>query len=72
MSGYSKYTDNLRAIAQRAQSIRDGQAITDAADRIDAMESVLFKIGQHLGVRAGDVDGLIGAIVTRADKGQTE
>ena len=49
-------SDIERVLADRIQTV------TDAADRIDAMESVLGKIGQHLGVEPGDVDGLLAAV----------
>lgn len=58
----SKYTDNLRNIVNRIHAIRDAQAVTDAADRIDAMESVLTKIGERFGVRPGDVQALFDEI----------
>lgn len=58
----SKYTDELRKVVNKIQAIRDAQLVTDAADRIDAMESVLGRIGEHFGVQPGDVQALFDEI----------
>lgn len=39
-----------------------GEVLSNVIEMNDAMESVLAKIGNHLGVEPGDVDALLAAV----------